>query len=174
VDVRFQDGSDPGSQRFALARLIDYHSQSPPYARDALEAVNFEPTRERVSANFTASNRSMTIFGSNQLNEGNFNHEMGHAVASKASGLAGVPEGWQEAVRRDGREVSGYGKEFSEKMGSTLTGKLMSWLTPGVDRAEDFAEAYSGYLKARESGPEALAEFRRLFPERARVLDGFM
>jgi hypothetical protein len=61
-----------------------------------------------------------------------------------------APHDWKEVARKDGNWVTDYAK---------------------VNPDEDFAEHWEEYLKVRERGPEALEEFRRTYPNRARFLE---
>lgn len=174
VDVTHDASYDEATQKETLAQMVDYHSQQPPYALDAVKKIHVAPTntQDSTAAQFSGSDESITFFGREQLNEANFTHELGHGVGYKLSGKKNmVPEDWSQAVERDGREVSGYGKQSADEKNDGWLDWVDNKMRPGRDRADDFAEAYSGYIEARESGPEALAEFRRLYPERARILD---
>lgn len=175
VKVSFDDSFPEADQPDHLAKLIDYHAQTTPYARDVFDEVRFrkkEDPKSNTAAYYSADSRSLTFLTAQNLTEDTFNHEVGHGVAYKASfGDSSVPPGWDDAVSADGNEISGYGTksfldrsiirfEEVERIGEERTGL----------RADDFAESYAAYAEAKESGPEALAQFESRYPNRARFL----
>lgn len=168
VDVDFTQNYSEQDRTELLARLADYHSRSPEFAQDSFKSVTFadRPEGSNTDARFSSSGQNLTFFGKGTLDQTNFDHEVGHAVGYKES-YALVPEGWSEAARRDGREISTYGK-------SSHDDKMDDWFVlPGNERADDFAESYAAYKEAKEAGPEALQQFREAYPERARLLSKY-
>lgn len=179
TDVTFDPSYDEAAQQRCLAKVIDYHAQSPKVADGVVSRVDFlkADPNSNLAAQYRGGDKSMAFVGEGNLNEANFDHELGHGVGLKLSGGKGmVPSGWEDAVKADGNEVSGYGKESREAM--EKDGGWSGWLNEkwyGKDRvgykADDFAESYQAYKEAKESGPEALEKFRTKFPARAEFLD---
>lgn len=60
-----------------------------------------------------------------------------------------LPRGYSQAAEADNRRVSHYGE---------------------TNISEDFAEFYEAYLNAEQAGPQALARFERLYPNRFELL----
>ena len=70
-----------------------------------------------------------------------------------------APDTWAKAMADDKRDMSANAVDTMKTQSESL----------GL--AEDFAETFTAYHEARESGPEALAEFRKLYPNRAQAMD---
>ena len=180
VSVSFDKSYDDKAQRQALAKLIDYQSQMPKGFDQHLTEISME--KEGAMGN-TAARREgskLRFFGAEQLNESNFSHEFGHIVGSAVESeedtfaqrmLGGLesrifsgrshsaPDTWAKTMADDKRDISGYAVDTINTQSESL----------GL--AEDFAETFTAYHEARESGPEALAEFRKLYPKRAQAMD---
>jgi len=175
--VTFDPSYDEAAQQRCLAKVIDYHGQSPKVADGVVSRVDFlkADPNSNLAAQYRGGDKSMAFVGEDNLNEANFDHELG--VGLKLSGGKGmVPPGWEDAVKADSNELRGYGKESREAM--EKDGGWSGWLSEkwyGKDRvgykADDFAESYQAYKEAKESGPEALEKFRAKFPARAQFLD---
>lgn len=179
TDVTFDPSYDEAAQQRCLAKVIDYHAQSPKVPEGVVSRVDFlkADPNSNLAAQYRGGDQSMAFVGEGNLTEANFDHELGHGVGLKLSGgKSMVPPGWEDAVRADGNEVSGYGKESREAM--EKDGGWSGWIREkwyGKDRvgykADDFAESYQAYKEATESGPEAMDKFRAKFPARAEFLD---
>jgi hypothetical protein len=105
----------------------------------------------------TGGNAGMTFWhGDNNLAPGVFFHEFGHSLGQQFSTKhTMVPDGWEEAIAKDGRTVTEYAK---------------------TDADEDFAETWMTYLLIRNGqpprlGPQTLAEFTQQFPARAAIVE---
>lgn len=177
VNVKIPPEHDAGQ---VISEVADYYTQQPPHLRDALEQVVIEnggnpqdPYWEEqydipgFTSAATGGNGTITFYhGTQNINQGIFDHEMGHLAGEKIEGEQdsffdriadevtdaphNVPEGWENAARENGNHVSEYATNSS---------------------AEDFAETYGAYLAAQREGPEALEKFREDYPARAALLD---
>lgn len=173
IRVRFDASYTPDQKSEVLSRLIDYHCQVPTHFRPLLREVSVE-TRGLLG-NVTARREGSRcrFIGAENLNESNFTHEFGHLAGSAiescqdtwAQWLLGnyeqrwipgrsnsAPDEWSTAMRRDRRPISTYAHE-----------------TPGLE--EDFAEFWTAYHEARESGTEATSRLRELYPSRTGVME---
>ncbi|MFP2904791.1 hypothetical protein ACLESD_06990 [Pyxidicoccus sp. 3LFB2] len=175
--VEFQGGTDADREAF-LAQVIDSYSETPPELRSSLEKIVVTPdqgsetaTGNRAAA--SAGDGTITFYEDGQhLSEDIFHHELGHLIGrqqeEKGDGFwtdlgevftgepPPVPDGWDEAAMADGDFTSGYAKTDYQRDGNYT---------------EDFAEAWKLYMAAIDGGPEALAGFRKQFPERAEILE---
>ncbi|MBM3271156.1 MAG: hypothetical protein FJZ01_26285 [Candidatus Sericytochromatia bacterium] len=162
----------------AIARALTYFSQVPAHLRGPLKVLRvavgpnpMDPYNEKkygiegFTSAATAFNGEITFWnGLDYLREGTFNHEMGHligkAIHDRDSDALGdflntfqqmaAPHDWKDVARRDGTWVSSYARTNPD---------------------EDFAEHWEAFLEARETGAEALAQFRKTYPNRARFLE---
>ena len=163
-----------------IAKLTDYYTQTPEHLRDSLKQVVVENGRNPndeywaevydipgFTSGATGGNGTMTFYhGTKNIVQALFDHEMGHIAGQKSEGeqdqwldgffewITGapqnVPEGWQEAAKKDGNHVSDYATKSP---------------------SEDFAETYRFYIEAKRNGPEAFEDFREEYPARAKLLD---
>jgi len=176
TDVTFDATYSEASKARCLSKLIDYHAQTPEDVRDAVTRFDFvDPRSENLAGQFRSGTKSIAIFGESNLTESTLNHEMGHAVGYKLSGdKSTVPDGWEDAVKGDANEMSGYGKSSYDEKKQSWGGWLRE-KTLGADRsavrADDFAESYAAYLEAKESGPEAMRQFSEKYPNRSKFLE---
>lgn len=172
VPVRFGASFNAEQQLDVLARAIDYHSQMPPRFYHLLESISVEPGGTMGNVAGRREGNRFRFFGQENLNEGNFTHEYGHLVGSALESAQdgwiqwalgpqeprvfpnrshSAPDNWADAMARDQRQVSTYAQE-----------------TPGME--EDFAEFFTAYHEARESGGDALPRLREAYPARAEIM----
>ncbi|MCP3143840.1 hypothetical protein [Pyxidicoccus xibeiensis] len=175
--VEFQGGTDADREAF-LAQVIDSYSETPPELRSSLQKVVVTPdqgpetaTGNRAAA--TAGDGTITFYDDGRhLSEDIFHHELGHLIGrqqeEKDDGFwtdlgevftgepPPVPDGWDEAAMEDENFTSGYAETDYKRDGNYT---------------EDFAEAWKLYMAAIDGGPEKLAEFREMYPERAEILE---
>lgn len=152
-----------------VGKVLDYWSQQPEHLRGELKSFRVEPGRNPDDAYWeekykipgftsaaTAGGHEITLWnGGGYFDKGLFDHEFGHLVGQKDDDpLRGdtdfCPPGWEDAIKADNQSVSDYGDKAI---------------------AEDFAEAWKHYLKARSEGDRALREFRLKYPNRVKILD---
>lgn len=174
VSVSFDDSYDEKTKEKTLARIVDYHAQSPTFAQSSFDKIRVDAANPESNTAASYSNRQIRFFGDHFVDEQTFQHEVGHAVGQKMTNTKSVvPEGWTEAVEKDGNEISGYGKESFDSKNNGFPGWVIAPIF-GSDaaslRSDDFAESYQAYVEAQESGPEAVAAFEKKFPNRARFL----
>ncbi|MCP3138109.1 hypothetical protein [Pyxidicoccus xibeiensis] len=175
--VDFKDGTPANRERF-LAKAIDAYSETPPAQRSALS--NFVVTSEAGGKTATGSPAAASAGGgtitfyndAEILNDSIFHHELGHLIGAQQdaksdsvgerageelSGETGpVPDGWRNAALADGGFLTPYAEaDFNQDKNYT----------------EDFAEAWAEYMNVIDEGPEALAAFRQMYPERTRILE---
>lgn len=181
VSVRIPPGEDPEA---ALDEITNYYSQQPENVRGAVHTINIEEGQNPAD-DYWAEEYDIPDFtsaatggggqinfwnGTRYLGEDVFDHEFGHNVGNAVrneqneesnplqdyvnrfkDALSGdaasqnVPRGYSEAANSDNNSVSDYGDNAI---------------------AEDFAETYQAYSEAVEAGPEAVAEFQQMYPER--------
>ncbi|MFP2928559.1 hypothetical protein ACLESO_25865 [Pyxidicoccus sp. 3LG] len=174
--VEFEGGTDVDREEF-LAQVIDSYSETPPELRGSLETIVVTPdkgptTATGGSAAASAGDGRITFYEDGiHLSEDIFHHELAHLIGrqqeEKGDGFftdlgeifgepPPVPDGWDEAVESDGNFVSDYAEADYDKDGNYT---------------EDFADSWAQYMRARDEGPEALAEFKEQYPERAELLE---
>ncbi len=174
VTVDFDASYSEADRAEALAKVVDYHAQLPTYARDTFDSVTVEPFDREADYSAYFWRRGITFNGANAVTEDRFNHEVAHGVAYKASGeTSAVPPGWDQAVADDKNEITSYGKGSFQERNDGLPGWILAPVFGSETaslRQEDFADAYSTYAEARESGPDALRDFEARYPNRARFL----
>lgn len=171
VKVEVPKGEDPDTY---LARVSDYYSQQPENLQGAVNHVVINAGDDpNGNAAATGANGTITFYGGQDyLNGDVFDHEFGHNIADSVEdrqaglwerireGLTGreqddgwnayIPDGYNEAIEKDKNPISEYGQ---------------------TNGAEDFGEAYRAYMDATAEGPEAVEEFRRMYPNRARIIE---
>ncbi|MCY1033567.1 hypothetical protein OV207_19100 [Corallococcus sp. BB11-1] len=155
-----------------LAQIIDAYSETPEDLRGALESVSVRGEKGPDGAAATAGDGHITFYdNAANVTADIFHHEMGHLIGrqvenandSVLSGLIErlkgepppIPDGWAEAAAADGNHLNDYTEGSFEKSGNYT---------------EDFAEAWSEYMRALDGGPIALAAFEALYPGRSEVL----
>ena len=156
--------------RVALARILDYHTQTPEHLRGEVDRIELheggKPGKPNSAADYNSDKDRLRFFnGLKDLNEAVFDHEVGHSVGYGADGIGesnldrfgnlfidtsgeGAPQGWSEAIEQDGGSVSDYAN---------------------TNLKEDFAESWSTYVEARESGE--LEQFKAAYPHRFEILE---
>lgn len=188
-DNKFTVNIPPGEDaNDVIARVTDYYSQQPENVQGAVNTFNIEAGANPQDA-YWAEKYGMPNFvsaatggggtinfwnGSKYLQEGVFQHEFGHNVGSAVraeqnseAGLVGglinavkdiytgdnqsstIPRGYTQAAAADGKSISDYGDQAI---------------------SEDFAETWSAYQDAVQTGPLAVALFARQYPERYAVI----
>jgi hypothetical protein len=174
VRIQLDPGMSEAERVTALARIADFHTQTPNHLRNALDQI--EVSRDQNGGILAQQgDRTMRFFGGlDNLTEHVFDHEFGHAVGRKLNrdaqsrwlaehpymaympdnNFSATPRGWDEAREKDILAPSQYARQGSSP--------------------EDFAEAYAAYREAQEAGPQAMAQLRQQFPERTRYLDTVM
>lgn len=151
--IRVESGLSAEDSTVGLARVADYYTQLPDHLRQGVEEIEFHAEPDDTAAADYSDGRIRFFDGLEHINEEVFNHEVGHAVGDgldEDSEARLTPEGWEPATESDPDAVSDYSDEGLE---------------------EDFADSFAAYLEARENGPEALAEFAELYPERYAILE---
>lgn len=155
-----------------IATIVECFLDVPEHLRGELKEINVhneahpkEPTGKTWAA--TAGNGVIDFWhGSKYVHDTIFHHEYGHLVGQRAHAdkhttlgrridyLLGftvfTPQEWEAAAKADGRSISDYGD---------------------TSPTEDFAEAWSQYMYARQMGGIIWDGFRKSFPNRVRLLD---
>lgn len=171
VRVEVPKGEDPNTY---LSRVSDYYSQQPENLQGATNRVTFEAGGDpEGKAAAEASNGQITFYsGDDNLDKHTFDHEFAHNVGDivedRQAGYgerfretvkghevdddwnAYIPNGYNDAIETDDRQVSDYGD---------------------TNGAEDFAEFYADFMQAQAKGPEALEKFEQKYPNRSEVLN---
>lgn len=168
--VRVEEGADADAED-VLAQVIDSYSETPEDLRGSLERVVVKKDADPEGAAARAGDGTITFYdGGKYVTDDIFHHEIGHLIGRQVedandsflSGilekLAGepppIPDGWAEAA--DGNHLNDYTEKSFNKSGVYT---------------EDFAEAWSEYMRALDDGPEALAAFEQTYPERSEILE---
>ena len=156
--------------RAALARALDLFTQLPQTTRYPVQTLQIEASPDPYDAYFQAKYHDPSLVGGSSaqgqtvsiwhaatnlfnLHARRLDHEIGHLIGqARSQDHTFCPPGWYAAIKSDGagNTVSAYAKESPD---------------------EDFAESWSYYILARQSGAQQLAAFRQKFPDRARLLD---
>lgn len=167
-DVTLDPGLDAPEM---LAKVVEYFSKVPAHLRPSLKALHLDDApnpqdaywaqvygKDGFTSAATAGGGKITLWNLKEnpynLNEGVFNHEMGHLIGagystSKQRHAEMVPPGWEAAMQADAHRVSEYANHNPN---------------------EDFSETWRYYLEARRS-PEALKAFQEKVPNRVRILE---
>ncbi|RKG67100.1 hypothetical protein D7V80_17210, partial [Corallococcus sp. CA054B] len=170
--VRVEAGADVDAEA-VLAQVIDSYSETPEDLRGSLERVVIAKDADPDGAAARAGDGTITFYnGGSYVTDDIFHHEIGHLIGRQVENandgiLSGIfeklrgepppiPDGWAEAAAADGNHLNDYTED--------------SFNDSGV-YTEDFAEAWSEYMRALDGGPEALAEFERTYPERSEILE---
>ncbi|MFP2899447.1 hypothetical protein [Corallococcus sp. 4LFB] len=170
--VRVEEGADVDAEA-VLAQVIDSYSETPEDLRGSLEHVVIKGEADPEGAAARAGDGTITFYGGEaNVTADIFHHEIGHLIGRQVedandSWLSGIleklagepppiPDGWADAAAADGNHLNDYTEESFEDSGVYT---------------EDFAEAWSEYMRALDDGPEALAEFERTYPERSEILE---
>ncbi len=162
-----------------LADLANYWSMTPAHLRGELSSIKVNSGQNAADSFWakefnmpgfqsaaTAGNNTINFYsGTRTINEGTFNHEMGHLIGQRSARETGstdvdrgVPNGWTALGQKDGNAIeSRHGGHSHDPAYSTRSVR------------EDFAESWRAYMTARDEG--TLAEFRREHPNRAPGLD---
>ncbi|MFP2933770.1 hypothetical protein ACLESO_53280 [Pyxidicoccus sp. 3LG] len=178
--VDFKDGTTANREAF-LAKAIDAYSETPPELRRSLSTIVVTPesggdTATGMPAAASAGNGTITFYDNAAvLSSSLFHHELAHLIGGQqenkgddlgtnvgeAAANGGnppppIPDGWEEAAKTDGNFVSEYAKaDYDQDKNYT----------------EDFADAWARYMNVLDAGPEAVARFREMYPERAAILE---
>ncbi|WP_216626944.1 hypothetical protein, partial [Corallococcus exercitus] len=156
-----------------LTQVIDSYSETPEDLRGSLERVVIKKDPDPDDAAARAGDGTITFYGGEaNVTDDIFHHEIGHLIGRQVedandSWLSGIfeklsgepppiPDGWADAAAADGNHLNDYTEKSFEDSGVYT---------------EDFAEAWSEYMRALDDGPEALAEFERTYPERSEILE---
>ncbi|RKH67936.1 hypothetical protein, partial [Corallococcus aberystwythensis] len=170
--VTVEEGADVDTED-VLAQVIDSYSETPEDLRGSLERVVIKKDADPDGAAARAGDGTITFYdGEANVTDDIFHHEIGHLIGRQVedandgilSGifekLAGepppIPDGWAEAAAADGNHLNDYTEESFEDSGVYT---------------EDFAEAWSEYMRALDGGPKALAAFEQKYPERSEILE---
>ena len=130
--IQFDPGVSEAERVPALARIVDFHTQTPNHLRHALDQI--EVSRDQNDGILThQSDRSIRFFGGlDNLTEHVFDHEFGHAVGRKLNrdahsrwlaehpymadnNFSATPRGWDEARERDILAPSQYARQGSSR-----------------------------------------------------------
>ncbi|QSQ27598.1 hypothetical protein JY651_22960 [Pyxidicoccus parkwayensis] len=158
-----------------VTQVVDSYSETPEDLRGSLNHVVIKGKADPGGAAATANSDTGTITfygGEANVTEDIFHHEIGHLIGRQVEDAndtflsriiesvigqpPGIPDGWSEAAAADGNHLNEYTEESFEESG-TYT--------------EDFAEAWSEYMRAIDQGPEALEKFEETYPERSKILE---
>lgn len=101
--------------------------------------------------------RGVTFVGIKNIEESTFRHEFGHGVGYLATADF-LPRDWHRLAAKDPETVSKYGSRKDKQTGVP-------------EMSDDFAEFYLAYMEARETGPKAMADLKRRFPNRSQVIE---
>ncbi|GMT98396.1 hypothetical protein KH5H1_25150 [Corallococcus caeni] len=170
--VSIEEGSDADAAD-VLTQVIDSYSETPEDLRGSLEHVVVKKDPDPDGAAARAGDGTITFYdGQANVTADIFHHEIGHLIGRQVedandSILSGIferlsgepppiPDGWAEAAASDGNHLNDYTEESFEKSGVYT---------------EDFAEAWSEYMRALDGGPKALARFEQMYPERSEILE---
>ncbi|MBN8233083.1 hypothetical protein JYK02_36770 [Corallococcus macrosporus] len=170
--VRVEEGADADAEA-VLAQVIDSYSETPEDLRGSLERVVIKKDPDPDNAAARAGDGTITFYnGGEYVTDDIFHHEIGHLIGRQVENAndtwlsrileqyAGepppIPDGWAEAAAADGNHLNEYTED--------------SFNDSGV-YTEDFAEAWSEYMRALDGGPKALAEFERTYPGRSEILE---
>lgn len=170
--VSIERGSDADAAD-VLTQVIDSYSETPEDLRGSLEHVVVKKDADPDGAAARAGDGTITFYdGQANVTDDIFHHEMGHLIGRQVEDandnpltgffekLTGepppIPDGWADAAAADGNHLNDYTEESFNKSGVYT---------------EDFAEAWSEYMRALDDGPEALAAFEQLYPERSEILE---
>ncbi|RKH50560.1 hypothetical protein D7Y23_12925 [Corallococcus sp. AB050B] len=170
--VSIERGGDVDAAN-VLSQLVDSYSETPEDLRGSLERVVIKKDPDPDNAAARAGDGTITFYdGEATVTDDIFHHEIGHLIGRQVedandSFLSGfferlrgepppIPDGWAEAAAADGNHLNDYTED--------------SFNDSGV-YTEDFAEAWSEYMRALDGGPEALAAFEQLYPERSGILE---
>ncbi|MGE6758503.1 hypothetical protein ACQKGO_10855 [Corallococcus interemptor] len=170
--VRVEEGADVDTED-VLAQVIDSYSETPEDLRGSLERVVIKKDPDPDNAAARAGDGTITFYdGGKNVTDDIFHHEIGHLIGRQVEDandgiLSGffeklrgepppIPDGWAEAAAADGNHLNDYTEDSFNESGVYT---------------EDFAEAWSEYMRALDGGPEALAAFEQLYPERSEILE---
>lgn len=169
VDVRIEVGEPV----VLLGRILDYHSQVPRGFQNLIKAVSVfaEVPGSNVRGRYAYGSQSMQFWGERSVSETNFTHEVGHAIGRHvernedsllerilqpegeaflfADRTSNVPDDWTR-IHREEAPFSQYARTSPQ---------------------EDFADFWTAFHEARESGESALRQLREKYPRRTRVMD---
>lgn len=149
VPVKIDAGIDEAA---ALSRIADYYSQLPAHMREGLTSLEItNRKKEGVAATTYGGKRVVFWEGLKWLTPGVFFHEMGHVHAKKVYGHTDPSDAWDRAQTKDKENITDYSK---------------------TNDNEDFAEMMEAYWLARRGdGNYTLAELRKQFPERMKIVE---
>jgi hypothetical protein len=149
----------------ALARVIDYYTQTPWTLRSGLRKLTINRTQYTPIGGYNApahgGGGTINFWdGLNYLaNSETFIHEMGHIIGqSKSTSGTFVPPRWADAAKKDGNFPSEYASDTVTK-------------SARQNYAEDFADTWKGYVTARAAGNAVLERFRTQFPARTSIVE---
>lgn len=170
--VEFEEGTDVDREA-VLAQVIDSYSETPADLRGSLENIVIS-AEDGDGAAATAGDGTITFYDNDKnVTADIFHHEIGHLIGRQVEEEGDsivedigeiftgeksppIPDGWEEAAAADGNHLNEYTEESFEESGNYT---------------EDFAEAWSEYMRAIDQGPEALQAFEQKYPERSEILE---
>ena len=142
-----------------IANIVDWGSSLETAGPDVPAypgTVNFRQESDpRRGASASGSINTIDFYdGTANLTKTTYIHEMGHIIGyalndANTEDHRFSPAGWGEVLDGAAGDVSEY----------------------RVTSAEEFSEALAAYVNAADHGPEALAEFREAFPDRAAYIE---
>lgn len=154
----------------ALAKAIDYHSQVPVKFRDVVSEIRLEerPPASNTDARYQAWSRRITFYGLGCLDETNFTHEIGHGIGHRLESQADswgewLLAGWEPALLPDRAPLTPDPWVPVARQENPPT----AYAREGA--SEDFAEFWTAYHEARESGN--LDTLRQQYPARTATLE---
>lgn len=155
-----------------LSETLNLYTQVPEHLRSSLKTLHIDkgasPTDEAFAKQYnmpdfksaaTAGNGGISFWhGTQYVQDAIFHHEFGHVIGQRYStdGRNLYPDGWEEAIAKDGKQVTDYAK---------------------VNPTEDFAETWWIFVTLKQgrkvdNQPPTLDEFKAQYPHRAAVLEG--
>ncbi len=142
----------------ALANIVDWGSSLETVGANVPDfpgIINLRQERDpSAAASYSGPTDTMNFFnGTANINKSTYIHEMGHAIgyalAESGATFQYSPAGWEDVLAGANGSVSEY----------------------VLNPQEEFSEALAAYVNAADHGPEALAEFRAAFPDRAAFIE---
>lgn len=145
----------------ALANIIDWGSSLDTVGAKVPDFPGTIDLRQEwdstAAASYDGPIDTMTFFnGTANINKSTYIHELGHAIGWALGETGSVfpysPVDWEDVISSASGSVSEY----------------------APNPQEEFSEALAAYINAADHGPEALAEFREAFPDRAAYIENYI
>jgi len=157
----------------SIAKIVDWGSSldtKGPHIPNFPEVINFRMEYEESAAASYADRYedqpgTMNFFnGTTNINYSTYNHEQAHAIGYALhdpdpanDDYHSTPQGWEDVIA-----------------GSSSSSPSVSDYGPNSNSGEDFAESVAAYMLASKHGPEALAEFREMYPDRSTYIERYV